>query len=1361
MPNTPPALTGFAPAVTFASADVSTTPQLLDSAVTFLDLENDLDGGTLTVSGLLAEDIVAVRNQGVGPGEIFASGGLLIYDGTVFGNYSGGNGATFTVTFNVFATSAAVEALIENITYSNLSGTPTASRTLVLNVDDAQGVDLGQLGEGSFVALPLTFDPFNGVDVGSDSAPAFVDLDGDGDMDAVFGNNAGTLLAYQNSYGSFVPLAGAANPFNLVDVGNFSHPAFVDLDGDLDMDVVVGTSFGVRAFTNIAGVYVELTGGANPFNGLGTVLYNAPTFADIDGDGDQDMVLGIVNGTLRTFRNTGGTFAELIGGANPFNGLTVTTLAAPAFVDIDADGDQDLVVGSGAGTLRTFRNNSGVFTEVTGAANPFDGVDVGANSAPRFVDYNGNNDMDLVVGNSTGTFTTFLNTSAHGKAIVVNVTPPNTPPTLTGLAAVAVLLESAVNAAPVLIDSDVTFADAEQNFTGGTLTVTGLLAEDKVAIRNEGGGAGQIGLSGSNVTYGGTTIGSFTGGLGGTLTVTFNASANNAAIDALIQNLTYANDSNAPTNLRGLTVNVIDAAGAGFVASGTISVFVTEVNDVPSGADDTIGMLEDRTYHLAAADFGFSDSDGDVLSAVIIESVGGGTIWLDADGAGGADPVALTYPAIVTVADLNAGKVTFVPDADVNGTGAATLTFRVQDDGGTANGGIDTDASANTLTFDIAAVNDRPMLSGFAANVTFTEAAVNAAPVLIDSDVVLTDAEGNIGGGTLSVSGLLAEDVVAIRDQGIGAGQIGVSGTDVTYEGTVIGSFAGGDGDTFTVTLDPAATVAAVDALIQNLTFANAGEPPAASRTLVLNLTDADGANLGPLAEPTSFVPLAGAANPFDGLDVGGISSAGFADLDGDGDMDAVIGDVTGILRTFENTGGDFTELFGTANPFDGVDVGATSRPSFVDVDGDGDIDVVVGDSNGYLRTFEKQGGVFTELTGGANPFAGFGGAFRSSPSFVDLDDDGDMDAVIGNINGVLRAFENIGGTFTELTGGANPFNGVDVGFLAAPSFFDLDGDGDMDAVVGEIYGLLRTFENTGGTFTQMTGVDDPFDGVDTGNHGAPSFVDLDSDGDMDAVVGNLDGTLFAFENLTSLGQQIVINVTPTNDAPSGSDATLDIDEDEARTLSVADFGFGDGESDEFAALIIDSATGGTIWFDADGAGGDAAEAQTLPQTFTKADLDAGKVTFVPDADANGTGAASLTFRVQDDGGTADGGIDTDASANTLTFDIEAVNDAPALGGFAADVTFTENAAAALIDADVDLHRRRRQFRRRHADGLRPARRGHRRDPQSGHRRRPDRRRPAATSLSAAPSSAASPAAPAPRSPSPSTPRRPRPRSTR
>ena len=76
-----------------------------------------------------------------------------------------------------------------------------------------------------------------------------------------------------------------------------------------------------------------------------------------------------------------------------------------------------------------------------------------------------------------------------------------------------------------------------------------------------------------------------------------------------------------------------------------------------------------------------------------------------------------------------------------------------------------------------------------------------------------------------------------------------------------------------------------------------------------------------------------------------------------------------------------------------------------------------------------------------------------SAPSFADLDGDGDLDAVVGEFDGHLLYFENTGSAtapaFTARTGAANPFNGVDVGNFSTPSFADLDGDGDLDAVVG------------------------------------------------------------------------------------------------------------------------------------------------------------------------------------------------------------------------------------------------------------------------------------------------------------------------
>ena len=65
--------------------------------------------------------------------------------------------------------------------------------------------------------------------------------------------------------------------------------------------------------------------------------------------------------------------------------------------------------------------------------------------------------------------------------------------------------------------------------------------------------------------------------------------------------------------------------------------------------------------------------------------------------------------ATIAVSDFTNNLVTFTPAANANGTAASALTFKVKDSGGTASGGVDTDGTARTLSFNITAVNDPPV----------------------------------------------------------------------------------------------------------------------------------------------------------------------------------------------------------------------------------------------------------------------------------------------------------------------------------------------------------------------------------------------------------------------------------------------------------------------------------------------------------------------------------------------------------------------------------------------------------------------------------------------------------------------------
>ncbi|WP_414756384.1 VCBS domain-containing protein, partial [Anabaena sp. CCY 9910] len=301
--------------------------------------------------------------------------------------------------------------------------------------------------------------------------------------------------------------------------------------------------------------------------------------------------------------------------------------------------------------------------------------------------------------------------------------------------------------------------------------------------------------------------------------------------------------------------------------------------------------------------------------------------------------------------------------------------------------------------------------------------------------------------------------------------------------------------------------------------------------------------------EPFTFIAATDTANPFNGIDVGSYSTPTSADIDGDGDKDLIVGGGDGTLKYYKNTGSAtnpvYTEQTGTANPFNGIDVGFGSTPTLADIDGDGDLDAIVGEGEGTLKYYKNTGSatnpVYTVQTGTANPFNGIDVGFFITPTLADIDGDGDLDAIVGERDGTLKYYKNTGSAtnpvYTVQIGTANPLNGIDVGSFSTPTLADIDGDGDLDTIVGEGEGTLKYYKNTGSAtnpvYTVQTGTANPFNGIDVGFFITPTLADIDDDGDLDAIVGEQNGTLKYFYNIPNYPPVAV------NDAVSTDEDTI------------------------------------------------------------------------------------------------------------------------------------------------------------------------------------------------------------------------------
>lgn len=295
------------------------------------------------------------------------------------------------------------------------------------------------IGTSQQPSFALQTDKFiAGIDIGSSSIPAFVDIDADGDLDLFLANEADPVSPQSSRLHFFENQGSNTSPFyRLVDIHFLSleigfnyAPTFVDFDSDGDVDLFLGEWAGNINYLRNEGSpqspsFVVLD---QDFGGIDVGNNNTPAFIDIDDDQDLDLFIGEFTGNLNFYENIGTQAApnfEL--NTSQYFGIDVGEFSYPTFVDLDHDGDADLLIGSDAQGISLYRNTGSPQSANFVLDESFQ-IPLHLRTSPNFVDIDDDGDEDLFSGSDGGGLIFYEN-----QNIVVSMRPPQTNPLLPGM----------------------------------------------------------------------------------------------------------------------------------------------------------------------------------------------------------------------------------------------------------------------------------------------------------------------------------------------------------------------------------------------------------------------------------------------------------------------------------------------------------------------------------------------------------------------------------------------------------------------------------------------------------------------------------------------------------------------------------------------------------------------------------------------------------------------------------------------------------------------------------------------------------------------------------------------------------------
>lgn len=202
-------------------------------------------------------------------------------------------------------------------------------------------------------------------------SPTTGDVDGDGDADILYCDNYGTLHWAENTAGVGVPCNFSiikTNPFNLTTFSSEGYPQLIDMDLDGKLDVMIGMRNGNIAYYRNTGTVTvpSFSLVTNTFGGIdieGSVLkylnegYAAPFF--YRENGQLKLLLGNVEGRLFHY-SVASNLSSVTLIASDLNGINEGEQATPLYEDIDGDGKRDLVLGNFSGGISYFSSKKSV-----------------------------------------------------------------------------------------------------------------------------------------------------------------------------------------------------------------------------------------------------------------------------------------------------------------------------------------------------------------------------------------------------------------------------------------------------------------------------------------------------------------------------------------------------------------------------------------------------------------------------------------------------------------------------------------------------------------------------------------------------------------------------------------------------------------------------------------------------------------------------------------------------------------------------------------------------------------------------------------------------------------------------------------